>query len=199
MDISGFKVEEFLPHYLTADQKIGLAKALADFSSSSNLYSSKFPEDTLQGDCWEGVPYYDFRSGTVADAKAVLLSNSCDMDQNNPRDFPVLVTYAPLLSYAKYEAALRRNGNISEASISGKMDAIRNQRMTNMVYIPAGQGLEEDCIAMLDRASSVPYSMFIESRKKKLFSLNQLGHYLLSFKLSVHFCRLHEGIIRGEG
>lgn len=144
------------------------------------------------------MPYIDYASGESTTLKAVLLSNSCDIDPNNHRDFPIQITCAPLISLAKYEAALKAREGLDEAAISGKLSAIRKQHITNMIFFPSGHLLEEDCIAMLDRALSLPYKLFFERKERKLFTLNQLGHYLLSFKLSVHFCRLQEGIARTE-
>ena len=197
MDISGFKVEEFLPYYLTADQKQGLAKAFVGFTDKSHLYTAKFADQFLQGDCCEGVPYYDYGAGKLADVKAILLSNSCDIDPENSRDFPVQITFVPLMSLAKYEKALGYVDGLSPAAITAKIQAIRGQQITSLIYFPAGTVLKEDCIAPLDRVASMPYQMVAAGKPAKLFALNQLGHYLLSFKLSVHFCRLHEGIVRG--
>lgn len=198
MDISGFKVEEFLPYYLTAEQKQGLAKAFTGFTNKSNLYTAKISDKFLQGDCCEGVQYYDYGTGASAFVKAILLSNSCDIDPDNPREFPVQITFVPLISLAKYEAALGRVAGLIPTAITAKVQAIRDQQITNLIYFPAGAVLEEDCIAPLDRVASMPYQMFSSRKPAKLFTLNQLGHYLLSFKLSVHFCRLHEGIVRGN-
>jgi len=97
----------------------------------------------------------------------------------------------------KYRRALSISG-IQEGVIDQKLEAIRSQRVTTLLFFPAGFSLEEDSIAALDRACSIPYALFKKSEEsKKLFTLNQLGHYLFSFKLSIHFCRLQEGIVRG--
>lgn len=197
MDIDNFNYKEFLPFYLTEDQKTGLAGALKDFSEHSKLFSDKFPDDVLQGDCWENTPYMDFATGKKNDIHVVLLSNSCDIDPSNKRDLPVYITYAPVIDFNRYEKLLGASG-LDAAKISAKMSAIRGQKITSMMFLPAEGDVAVDRIALLDRAISVPYKAFEDApNKKKLSSLNQFGHYLLSFKLSIHFCRMHEGLVRG--
>lgn len=197
MDIGGFKAEQFLPFYLTDEQKGELARALDSFSVGSNLYTALFPDEALQGDCWDNIPYFDVSSGVARPISGVFLSNSCDIDPNNPRDFPVHLVYAPLISLHRYRSALLAAG-LGEQAVEQKLEAIRGQRITTMLYFPAGLSLKEESIASLDRATSIPYALFKKNEgSRKLFTLNQLGHYLFSFKLSIHFCRLHEGIVRG--
>jgi hypothetical protein len=196
MNIDNFSYKDFLPHYLTADQKTELAAAMKAFSDRSHLYTNKYHDDILQGDYWEKVPYMDY-SGKQDKIRVVILSNSCDIDPSNKRDFPVYMTYAPVMGFSRYSEALASR-KMDAKVISEKMDAIRSQKITNMLYLPAGGDVDEDCIVLLDRAISIPYRIFAEEQdKRKITSLNQIGHYLLSFKLSIHFCRIHEGLIRG--
>jgi hypothetical protein len=196
MNIDDFAYKDFLPYYLTAEQKSGLAAAMKDFSQRSQLYTSKYPADTLQGDYWEKVPFRDF-SGRRENIKVVILSNSCDIDPTNSRDFPVHMTYAPVIGLALFERSLSGRG-MDRKKVDEKLDAIRNQRITNMIYLPSSGEVDEESVVLLDRATSIPYKAFVEETdKRKVTSLNQLGHYLLSFKLSIHFCRIHEGLARG--
>lgn len=196
MDIDRFSVKDFLPFYLTEDQKVGLADAVKDFSGKSNIYTQALQDEVLQGDCWQNVPFIDItgRSGLL---NVMLLSNSCDIDQGNDRDLPVNVTYAPLVELSKYEAALEA-AKVPEAKLREKVAAIRAQKITSLIYLPALLPGAVERIVQLDKAMSVPYKVFEgQADKRKLFSLNQLGFYLLSFKLSIHFCRMHERVDRG--
>lgn len=196
MNIDNFSYKDFLPHYLTADQKTELAAAMKSFSERSQLYTSKYHDDTLQGDYWEQVPYMDY-SGKKDKIRVVILSNSCDIDPTNKRDFPVYMTYAPVMGFARYADALTSR-KMDAKVVAEKMEAIRSQKITNMLYLPASGDVEDECIVLLDRAISIPYRVFAEEQeKRKITSLNQIGHYLLSFKLSIHFCRIHEGLVRG--
>lgn len=197
MNIDSFNYKDFLPFYLTEDQKVGLASALKDFSEHSSVFTDKFPENTLQGDYWEKTPYMDFTTGRKDEIHVMVLSNSCDIDPSNSRDFPVFITYAPVIGFARYQQMLENKG-LNAKKISEKMSAIRGQRITSMMFLPAEGDVENESIALLDRAISVPYKAFLDApNKKKISSLNQFGHYLISFKLSIHFCRMHEGLARG--
>jgi len=197
MNIDTFNYKDFLPYYLTADQKIGLANAMKNFSGRSQLYTNYFQDDVLQGDYWEKMPFVDFDTGRKEKIKVLILSNSCDIDPSNPRDFPIHMTYAPIIGLASYEQLLLKTG-LDAKVVAGKIEAIKSQKITSMIFLPASPEVETDSIALLDRAISVPYKTFTaEQEKKKVTSLNQFGHYLLSFKLSIHFCRMHEAIARG--
>jgi hypothetical protein len=197
MNIDNFSYKDFLPYYLTEDQKKGLANAMRGFSGHSQLYTQNFQDETLQGDYWAQMPYMDFDSGRKDKIKVLILSNSCDIDQSNSRDLPVYMTYAPIIGLASYEKHLLAKG-LDRESVAAKIEAIRTQKITSMIFLPASSEIEDDSVALLDRAISVPYKSFqTETEKRKVTSLNQFGHYLLSFKLSIHYCRMHEGIPRG--
>ncbi|MEE5115721.1 hypothetical protein V2J95_13100 [Pseudomonas alliivorans] len=197
MNIDSFNYKEFLPFYLTEDQKIGLANALKDFSDTSRVFTDKHPEDTLQGDLWEKTPYMDFVSGRKEEIHVLVLSNSCDIDPSNTRDFPVYITYAPVISFSIYKSMLEAKG-FDARVVAAKMSSIRGQKITSMMFLPAEGAIGVESIVLLDRTISVPYKAFADApNRHKLSSLNQFGHYLLSFKLSIHFCRMHEGLARG--
>lgn len=195
MDIDDFHYKDFLPYYLTEDQRVGLASALKDFSSKSNIYTQMYQEEVLQGDCWDGVPFIDF-SGRKEQIKAIFLSNSCDIDQANVRHAPVYITYAPLIGLAAYEAMLL--AKFDAKVVAEKVDAIKAQKITSLIYLPASVEGTVESLAVLDKAMSMPYKLFeAQVGRRKITSLNQLGFYLFSFKLSIHFCRMHEGLARG--
>jgi len=197
MNIDRFDYKDFLPYYLTEEQRIGLAGALKDFSDKTNLYTSEFSAEVLQGDVWGQSPLMDFSTGQIKSVRVLVLSNSCDISPDNKRELPVYITYAPIIGLTAFVGALGKAG-IDEKSIKSKVQSIQEQKITSMLFLPMGQGMDEEGIALLDRATSIPYKAFDGHEKKgKLTSLSQIGHYLLSFKLAIHFCRMHEGIARG--
>ncbi|VVM58931.1 MULTISPECIES: hypothetical protein [Pseudomonas] len=197
MNIDRFDYKDFLPYYLTEEQRIGLAGALKDFSDKTNLYTSGFAGEVLQGDLWGKSPLMDFDSREIKSARILVISNSCDISPDNKRELPVYITYAPVIGLAMYAAALKKSG-IDAAVIKAKLQAIREQKITSMLFLPIGHGMDEEGVALLDRTTSIPYKAFNgHAEKSKLTSLSQVGHYLLSFKLSIHFCRMHEAIARG--
>lgn len=50
-------------------------------------------------------------------------------------------------------------------------------------------------VALLDDLHSMPMEVYKEAAEK-LFTCSMEGLYLFVFKLSVHFCRLHENVDR---
>lgn len=197
MNIDRFDYKDFLPYYLTAEQKIGLAGALRDFSEKTNLYTTDFAGETLQGDLWGQTPLMDFPSGKIRSVRVLVISNSCDVSPDNKRELPIYITYAPVIGLAGYASVLEKSG-VDVDAIKSKIQSIREQKITSMLFLPVGHGMDEEGVALLDKVTSIPYKAFDNhAEKTKLTSLSQMGHYLLSFKLAIHFCRMHEAIARG--
>jgi hypothetical protein len=88
------------------------------------------------------------------------------------------------------------NTGASHERISAKLDAIRKQHVTNLFYVPSGSGLETDHVVLLDDVHTMPAEVFAAERGTKIFTLNQAGFYLFIIKLSLHFCRFHENLLR---
>ena len=193
-------LEKHVPYYLTQDQKANLVGALRAFPEKTNYYAS-FPESgILQGDCFNGVPISRFGSGDVAAVDCVILSNTCDVDPSNKRPYPARIVVAPLIPLEGFRKLLESK-SVASNQIESQIDAIKNQAITNVFYLPKGGELLSDRIARFDECYSLPMTVFtnaIESARR-LASLSQIGFYLLTFKLSIHFCRMHEGIQRDTG
>ena len=68
-----------------------------------------------------------------------------------------------------------------------------------MFYLPPGLRLEEEWIALFDKVVNHNANAlnFNELLKNRLFTLSDYGFYLFLFKLSIHFTRLREGVVRG--
>ncbi|QIG29973.1 hypothetical protein [Leclercia adecarboxylata] len=195
-DIDKFK--EQIPYYLTVPQKEGLIKALEDFPVNTNYYLSSYPEDlrnsVLQGDIFNELTVYSIKG--VRKAKGIILSNSCDVDVSNPRDTPMRAVFAPLVSLSKL-VQLLHDKNLPQEAITSKVNAIKNQLVTNMVYLPEIDGIEES-VVFLDDVYQLPtkeLQKLLESNCKTL-TLSQVGFYILLFKISIHFCRFHEEVQR---
>jgi putative ribosome biogenesis GTPase RsgA len=89
------------------------------------------------------------------------------------------------------------NAGIAKDQIDRKLIAIKQQKITNIFFLPKGSGLDDDYIALLSDVHTVPYSVFAEKKSKaKQFTLSQIGFYIFVLKLSVHFCRFHENVDR---
>lgn len=195
-DIDNFKDQ--IPYYLTRPQKEGLMRALEDFPEGTNYYLGNYPEDlktmVLQGDVFKGLPIY--AKGETKRIKGIVLSNSCDISPQNKRDRPMRALFAPLVSLERFKDFLRSKG-IDEDTIIDKIDAIKKQIVTNVVYLPEN-GTIPDSLIFLDDIYQISSSELCEMIKTndKLITLSQVGFYILLFKISLHFCRFHENVAR---
>lgn len=197
MDITAENLQEHIPYYLTAPQKEGLVRALADFPRNFPYYCGGFESELLQGDGWKGFQIFNFVTGERASVMGVVLSNSCDVSTENARTLPVKITFAPLIKLSDYRRLLEKT-NLTAAAIDAKIEAIRNQRVTEFFYLPAGSQLEDESVVMLGDLHSMPLREFERTATKaKSFTLSLCGFYLFLLKLSIHFCRFHEEVPRG--
>ena len=191
-------IDTQIPYYLTEPQATGLKKALADFENSKpvDYFINKYNDKMLQGDGWLGLELFEFSSGEKFVRKGVILSNSCDISPENYRDVPSNILFSPLISLSRFRQKLEQSG-LSNEQVDAKLNSIRKQLVTNIFYLPEGGELNDECFALLDNVHTMPSNAFTKSQEKeKLFTLSMVGFYLFTFKLSIHFCRLHEEISR---
>lgn len=190
-----------IPFYLTADPKQKeLIKGLKALSEGANegyfLATEEDPHanDMLQGDGWRGFQVFSFASGHRNMARGIVLSNSCDVSPENERVLPPKVTFAPVVKLSSIKVRFEERG-LRHEQIEPRLQAIRSQAITSMFYLPADGPLDEEHVALLDDLHSMPIEAHREAAEK-LFTLSMVGFYLFIFKLSVHFCRLHENVDR---
>lgn len=190
-----------IPYYLTADpaQRVLLAELRKLIEGANRGYffpagHDGYTAEMLQGDGWGGFQIYSFKSGNVNAARGIVLSNSCDVSAENARVLPPNVTFAPIVKLSKIVERFEAHGLDGEKVVSRLAD-IKAQRVSNMFYLPADGLLDEDHVALLDDLHSMPVKVHREAAEK-LFTLSMAGFYLFVFKLSVHFCRLHEDVDR---
>ena len=196
-------LKDQIPHYLTAEDQQKLIKELKAISSGVggeyvlSRSRDRFADQMLQGDGWQGFELYSFENSEVLVVPGVVLSNSCDVAPENPRDVATRVTFAPLAKLATFEHLLYQSG-ISVPRVEAKLESIKAQKTSNIFYLPAGSShLDHDYVVRLDEAQSVPMSVHGRNEaRSKLFTLSDAGFYMLIFKLSVHFCRMQERIQR---
>jgi hypothetical protein len=185
-----------IPYYLTREQKDGLLKALNEFPRPVPYYIDRYQDELLQGDGWARFDIVDFETGARDRIKGIVLSNSCDISIENKREVPPKITFAPIIKLGKYAQLLLKN-NLTKQQIEDRFNAIREQRVTSMFFLPRGGALDEDHVALLDDLHTVPAIAFQQvNDQRKLFTLSMVGFYLFLLKLSVHFCRFQEEVAR---
>lgn len=196
MGITVENIKDHFPYYLTQEAKEGLVKALKDFPEKMNYYTTKYPDDLLQGDGWNSLDIINVETTKRKSIKGIILSNSCDISLENTRDVPARIVFAPIIPLSLYENFLAQSG-IDPNKVLSKVSSIRKQQVTSLFYLPKGGCLESDHIAPLDDLHSLPVQRFFKKTdREKLFTLSQAGFYLFLFKLSIHFCRFHENVFR---
>ncbi len=85
--------------------------------------------------------------------------------------------------------------SLDGVKIKSCLTNMKAQRVTNVFYLTADGLLDEDHVALLNGLQSMPIEIHGQAADK-LFTLSMAGFYLFVFKLSVHFCRLHEDVDR---
>lgn len=194
------ELKGFVPYYLTNDRKHGFLEELTSFMNRDWLeYFTRAVGDTwLQGDCCARGAKVDVVTLRKADIKCLVVSNSCDIDPNNKRTLPARALLAPLIPLTSYESLLLEKHSGGEQAVQTIIQNIREQKVTNVFYLPHHDALGGETIVLLDDLQTVPVSTLPDpnSAENRYFSLSQIGFFLYLFKLSVHFCRFHEEVDR---
>ena len=202
MELDPETLREQIPYYLTDESRRSLLKELKTLTQSTkaNFFLADnhnvYEENMLQGDGWRGFELFLFDTGKRQSVKGIVISNSCDIDPANRREISTKITFAPLVKLSAFKRLLAQS-NIKAESVEAKIGAIRSQKTSNIFFIPAGRQLEEDYIVRLDDIHSMPIECYQKhSERNRLFTLSMAGFYLFVLKLSYHFCRFHEAVIR---
>jgi hypothetical protein len=197
------EIKIYLPKYLSPESEENLFDQLKQFPENMDdrLYTNYLlePQVIYQGDGIEGLLVVNLPDTEVRPARAMILSNTCDVDERNKRLFPSSLIYAPIFNLEKYEKGLVASEILKDAAqIQDHIDAIKKQRITQIFYLPKGGALKSESIVFLDRVNSCDNSFLskVDIKDIRLFTLSNFGLYLFIFKLSVHFTRITEGIDR---
>jgi len=193
----------YLPKYLSPKSEKSLFDELKQFPGNidDRLYlSSQYlePDIIYQGDGIDGLLVVNFPETEIKKAPGMIFSNTCDIDERNKRLFPSTLVYSPIFNLGKYSKGLIESRIKDERSIEDHISSIRNQRITQIFYLPKGGALSNESIVFLDRVNSCD-NTFLKREKLRdirIFTLSNYGLYLFVFKLSVHFTRITEGIDR---
>lgn len=185
---------EVFPTYLTQFDKKALIKALKEFPDNMNYYlprrASSYP---MQGDGWRGFLIYDFESRIELTGRTgLVMSNTCDINLDNVRDYDKAVIFAPLVALNSHREILLKRG-IRRDKIDEQYNNFRAQRVTDVFYLPELPGHIPEAIAFLDDVHSLPRKIFSDNVDEHVFTMNDYGFYLFLLKLTVHFTRMHEG------
>jgi hypothetical protein len=205
----------YLPKYLSPEQQASLTKRLYDdfpSSSDSNKVFCRLPDENvfLQGDGIEDIPFsrfsldpprfeIDFRDG-------VLISNTCDISPENQRLSQANASFVAIYPLASYLSELQLCG-ITQDRIRSFEQSLRANHITNLMYLPPllsdGHEVLGESFMRFDQVTCLPAEILDSKYDRKYapmgnrwFSLSQYGFFLFILKLSVHFCRFRENVVR---
>lgn len=199
MQLGAEDIPIHIPSYLTEDRK---PASWLNWRSSKNLSASTSLNRTLSR--FRETGGTDSRSMTSRPANwTTSRASSCPILAISPRrttlSSPPTLVFAPIVAISTYRGVLEDEGIEAEV-IEQNLKDIREQRISTMFFLPAAGVLAEDHMAKMDEAYTVPASLFqVADPPTRLFSLYDVAFYLFTFKLSYHFCRLHEKVDRTPG
>ena len=200
------EIKKYLPHYLSSESQDKLFGDLRKFPDNfdKRIYSTTLLVDDIiyQGDGIDNLPVSNLPSANIKELPVIVFSNTCDVNNQNRRFYESRVIYSPIFRLDKYKQMLIKEfvdtGKHKAEAINGHIDAIRDQLITQILFLPKGGKLLNDSIVFLDRVNNYPLSeLSIEDiKRKKLFVLSNYGLYIFLIKLSIHFTRIQENIDR---
>lgn len=197
------EIRKFLPTFLSQGSETAFLEELRHFLKSENnpfytqaLYDKPY---LFQGDGLEGLLIIKLPDTSIALAKGLILSNSCDINPENERLFDASLCYAPIFSFPAYLQSLRTN--FEKDKVDAHEQAIRRQAITQIFFLPQGGKLDNDAIVFLDRIISVANDTVERETlaDRRLFTLSDFGAWLLTLKLSIHLCRIRDKVDRVAG
>jgi hypothetical protein len=198
-------IKLYLPKYLSAESTRKLIQQISEFPNnlSQNLYSTKLHDENVifQGDGLKDIFISNLPHEKIGKSSVIVLSNTCDIDLSNKRLFPSQMFYAPIFNLEKYSLGLIKNGIKTNDSIKQHINDIKNQKITQILYLPPGGNLNYDGIVFLDRINNCPNKLVSRNKLKeqRLFILSDFGLYFFLLKISIHLTRIQEKIDRNIG
>jgi hypothetical protein len=202
--ISFEEVKYYLPKYLTPESEKALFQELQSFPDNidSRLFTSYLKEEPFlfQGDGIEGLLFVNLPDSDIRKLRAVVLSNTCDINPKNKRLSRPNIVYSPILKLEKYVKNLLDKGLIEKEALRDHIDSLKKQRVTSIFYLPKGGSLESESMVFFDKVVSCDSNYLSETdiKSNRLFTLSNYGLYLFVLKLSIHFSRINEGLDRNS-
>jgi hypothetical protein len=200
--------EDTLPHYLISTEKARLKFQLYQFfgvehrlkdKDYQDFYLDNPPVFFMQGDILESMPICSWDSGNdrydTGFAPVMLLSNSCDVSNDNVNLLEKEALFTQLIPLDEYFSDLKANG-FTIANIESIYNGLTHQAYSNLFYLPPTPNDKREFIVFFDKIFWHPSCELIKKlefiSEQRFLSLSHFGFYLLITKLSYHFCRVPE-------
>ncbi len=195
-------VKIYLPKFFSAESDKELFEGLNEFPANidSRIYTQYLSETELiyLGDALNGMLVVNLPDTTVKPVTSMILSNTCDIDLQNKRNFPSQIVYAPIINLGKYRDTLYAKSEKTREQIDSHINSIKKQEITQIFYLPEIDGKLEESIVFFDRVCNCSNKLIDRTtlREKRVFTLSDYGAYLCLLKLSTHFTRIQDKVER---
>lgn len=202
MNLENLKL--YLPKFLSVESEKLLFENLKNFPKNidNRLYTTYLKDTSIifQGDGIKDMLVINLPNTEIKKANSIILSNTCDINSENKRNFPSQIVYAPIFNLSKYEKALKSQSQKTEKQIIEHIEAIKKQRITQIFYLPKIDENLDESIIFFDRVNNCSIN-YLENKKVKderIFTLSDYGAYLFIFKMSIHFTRIQDKVDRNK-
>jgi hypothetical protein len=168
------------------DQLAAYLKRAPEFSW---LVGGPHPDfDRLQGDFIGDFPVVFLkadRTPVIQSRPVMVLNNTCDLQ---PGRSP-FVSVSPVFDFEKYLNS--QAGKRNEQALADYKNAVRNNKISELIYVPTLEGFSKGAVVSLDMISTVSSDLLDEAlnRGRRIASFSQAGYYLLLMKLNYHLTR----------
>lgn len=192
----------YLPKYLSSESQKELFSGLKDFPDNlEGRYYTSYLKDfevIFQGDGIKDLIAIDLPNPAIKKVPSIVLSNTCDVEIQNIRNFKSRLIYSPIISLRKYRSMLISELSKPEHEIDNHIDTIKKQQITQIFYLPEFKPVIEESIIFLDRIFNIDNDYIPRNQLSnlRLFSLSDFGNYLFILKLSIHFTRIQDKVER---
>ncbi len=200
MNLDDIKI--YLPKFLSAESEKELFYGLKEFPNNidARLYTNYLDDVNIiyQGDGIMDMLVCNISDKSIKSVPSLVLSNTCDIDVNNKRNFSSQIVYAPIFNLKKYKNALYKKSSKSKEQLCAHIESIKKQEITQIFFLPGIEGKIEDSIVFFDRVFNCPNNYIDREslKERKLFTLSDYGAYLFLIKLSLHFTRVQDKVER---
>ncbi len=198
-------IKIYLPKFLSVESTQELFQCLKDFPNNidERLYTSYLKEEDsiFQGDGMKNMLVVNLPNSDIRPAPSMILSNTCDISQDNTRLFNTNILYSPIFNLRKYKEKISNNSTKSPQAIEDHIAAIKRQEVTQIFYLPELKDQIEDSIVFFDRVCNCSNSSVKRDKinTERIFTLSDYGSYLFVLKLSINFTRIFDKVERKNG
>ncbi|WP_296618865.1 hypothetical protein [Marivirga sp.] len=200
MNLEDFKL--YLPKFLSAESDKELFDALKKFPNNldKRIYTNYLSDTEIiyQGDGLNELLVVNLPNPDIKPVPSMILSNTCDIDLDNKRNFPSQVVYTPIFNLNKYQETLLNKSSKSKQQIKSHIQSVKNQEITQIFFLPKVESKIDESIIFFDRVCNFPNKLIPRAnlKEKRLFTLSDYGAYLFLLKLSIHFTRIQDKVER---